>query len=176
MKLSEGRRGNPKLIPSDIPYWSRFHSTPTEADLAEYRHSWHEHAHGWPFVSLVYRQESDIQQRDGTGNVINNPRPSRTSAAIALSPSTPLIRRWEYLPTEIVWKGFLADAALYSLPWFVLLMLPIRRFIRTKRGLCPACAYPRGESDVCSECGKALAGGAERIMQQMSYTGPSNSR
>ena len=36
----------------------------------------------------------------------------------------------------------------------------LRRFVRVKRGLCPACAYPRGESDVCSECGKALPGRA----------------
>ncbi|TDJ58440.1 MAG: hypothetical protein E2O40_01500 [Planctomycetota bacterium] len=32
----------------------------------------------------------------------------------------------------------------------------IRRFIRIRRGLCPACAYPRGASDVCSECGTAI--------------------
>jgi len=33
----------------------------------------------------------------------------------------------------------------------------VRRWIRVRRGLCPACAYPRGESDVCSECGTALS-------------------
>ncbi len=26
-----------------------------------------------------------------------------------------------------------------------------------RRGLCPACAYPRGESEVCSECGHGVA-------------------
>ena len=32
----------------------------------------------------------------------------------------------------------------------------LRRFLRLRRGLCPKCAYPMGESPVCSECGKAL--------------------
>ncbi len=32
----------------------------------------------------------------------------------------------------------------------------LRRYIRVKRGLCPKCAYPMGESAVCSECGKAI--------------------
>ncbi len=35
----------------------------------------------------------------------------------------------------------------------------LRRFIRRKRGLCPACGYPTGESAVCSECGKVLPKG-----------------
>ena len=42
------------------------------------------------------------------------------------------------------------------------LMIPgpfaLRRFIRVRRGLCPACAYPTGQSGVCSECGKPLPG------------------
>ena len=27
---------------------------------------------------------------------------------------------------------------------------------RIKRGLCPACAYPVGTNDVCTECGKPV--------------------
>ncbi len=33
----------------------------------------------------------------------------------------------------------------------------LRRFLRVRRGLCPKCAYPIGESLVCTECGGALA-------------------
>ena len=32
----------------------------------------------------------------------------------------------------------------------------LRRVLRVRRGLCPKCAYPMGESAVCSECGQAL--------------------
>ncbi len=30
----------------------------------------------------------------------------------------------------------------------------LRRFLRVRRGLCPTCAYPMGESAVCTECGR----------------------
>ena len=32
----------------------------------------------------------------------------------------------------------------------------LRRFWRLRRGLCPKCAYPMGESSVCTECGCGL--------------------
>ncbi len=37
----------------------------------------------------------------------------------------------------------------------------LRRLIRRRRGLCPTCAYPIGESATCTECGKALPGRVE---------------
>ena len=61
------------------------------------------------------------------------------------------------LPLLPIWFGFAANTLFYGL----LLWLPIcgpyvlRQFIRRRRGLCPACAYPISESEVCSECGKA---------------------
>ncbi len=60
--------------------------------------------------------------------------------------------RWPYF-------AFVITTLLYATSLWLLIPGPfaLRRFIRVKRGLCPACAYPRGESDVCSECGKALA-------------------
>ncbi len=63
------------------------------------------------------------------------------------------------LPLRPVWRGFLLNTAFYAIA-FILpagMWWSLRRFIRVRRGLCPACAYPRGESNVCSECGKALA-------------------
>jgi predicted amidophosphoribosyltransferase len=44
----------------------------------------------------------------------------------------------------------------------VMLWLPftalraLRRRRRIKRGLCPACAYPVGSSEVCTECGRPV--------------------
>ena len=32
----------------------------------------------------------------------------------------------------------------------------VRRIIRGRRGQCPACAYPIGTSNVCTECGRTL--------------------
>ncbi len=56
-----------------------------------------------------------------------------------------------------LWLGFAVHTLLYAAILWLLIgsLVVLRRCIRVKRGLCPACAYPRGESDVCSECGKA---------------------
>ena len=40
---------------------------------------------------------------------------------------------------------------------------PRTHLVHVKRGLCPACAYPRAESAACSECGKALPGRAKAM-------------
>ena len=58
-----------------------------------------------------------------------------------------------------IWGGFIVNTAFYAVVLWLLIPGPfaIRRFIRTKRGLCPKCAYPVGESAVCTECGRELA-------------------
>ena len=57
-----------------------------------------------------------------------------------------------------IWLGFAVNTFFYA----TLLWLPfvLRRFLRVRRGLCPKCAYPMGESAVCTECGESLAGRA----------------
>ncbi len=46
----------------------------------------------------------------------------------------------------------------YSIMLWLLIAGPFvfRWFIRLRRGLCPNCAYPMGESAVCNECGNEL--------------------
>ena len=60
-----------------------------------------------------------------------------------------------YLP---VWPGFAMNTLIYAVILWLLTLGPfaLRRLIRRRRGLCPKCAYPMGESAVCSECGKEL--------------------
>ena len=62
------------------------------------------------------------------------------------------------LPLQPIWPGFAVNMTFYATFLWLLICGPfvLRRFIRVRRGLCPACAYPMGESDVCSECGKTL--------------------
>ncbi len=62
------------------------------------------------------------------------------------------------LPLRPIWSGFAVNTTFYDAFLWLLICGPfvLRRFIRVRRGLCPACAYPIGESDVCSECGKTL--------------------
>ena len=62
------------------------------------------------------------------------------------------------LPFRPLWPGFAVNSLLYAAVLWLLICGPfaLRRFIRVRRGLCPACAYPHGESPVCSECGKTI--------------------
>ena len=60
-----------------------------------------------------------------------------------------------YLP---VWPGFAVNTFFYAGFVWLLILGPfaLRRLIRQTRGLCTRCAYPIGESFVCSECGCEL--------------------
>ena len=62
------------------------------------------------------------------------------------------------LPLCPIWPGFAVNTVFYAAILWLLICGPfmLRGFIRIRRGLCPACAYPRGESLVCSECGKGV--------------------
>ena len=67
------------------------------------------------------------------------------------------VDRWiPYLP---LWPGFTVNTAFYAVVLYLLIPGPfvLRRFIRRRCGLCPKCAYPVGESVVCTECGRDLA-------------------
>ena len=75
--------------------------------------------------------------------------------------SNPAVR--SMVPTrQIPYKPLLAGFTINTLFYAALLWLPIpgpfalRRFLRVRRGRCPKCKYPMGESAVCSECGAEL--------------------
>ncbi len=59
------------------------------------------------------------------------------------------------LPYRPIWPGFAINTVLYAFILWLLFAAPfaLRRRRRIKRGLCPKCAYPVGESPVCTECG-----------------------
>ena len=63
-----------------------------------------------------------------------------------------------FLPRGFIWPGFALNTVFYAATLWLLICGPfaLRRFLRVRRGLCPKCAYPRGESAVCTECGKPL--------------------
>ncbi len=65
------------------------------------------------------------------------------------------------LPWHPLWPGFGVNTLLYATLLWLLIpgLVALRRFLRVRRGLCPKCAYPMGESSVCTECGGALLSG-----------------
>jgi len=63
------------------------------------------------------------------------------------------------LPVVPAWPGFAINTLFYAGVLWVLCCAPfaLRRMIRRRRGQCPACAYPIGQSPVCTECGAAVS-------------------
>jgi hypothetical protein len=57
------------------------------------------------------------------------------------------------------WIGFAVNTLFYAAVLWLLVAAPftLRRHLRIRRKLCPHCAYPVGTSDVCTECGYAMA-------------------
>ncbi len=62
-------------------------------------------------------------------------------------------------PAHPIWPAFIANTLFYAtLLWLVIrASVVLRRLLRLRRDLCPKCAYPMGESEVCTECGKPLS-------------------
>jgi hypothetical protein len=62
------------------------------------------------------------------------------------------------LPWKPIWPGFAINTLFYATMLWALCAVPLalRRRGRMKRGLCPACGYPIGASELCTECGKPV--------------------
>jgi len=62
------------------------------------------------------------------------------------------------LPLRPLWPGFAVNTLFYAGVLWMMFALPfaLRRRLRRRRGQCPACAYPVGQSPVCTECGAAF--------------------
>ena len=116
-------------------------------------------ARGWPFLGLW----GGVQEPNP--NTTFGPRaPSRTYYALVWNDGQPLTNRMAaerhvVLPLRPIWPGFASNTIFYAaLLWLLIgALFVLRRFLRLKRGLCPKCAYPVGESPICSECGCGLA-------------------
>jgi hypothetical protein len=74
-------------------------------------------------------------------------------------PFGPLKNHYVFLPCRPVLPGFAINTLLYAAVLWLPFAAPgsVRKWRRVRRGLCPACAYPVGTSEVCTECGGHVA-------------------
>jgi hypothetical protein len=134
-------------------------------------------ASGWPAISLQgIRCETRVQPgRQPNGDEITRydgryflddhwigrqpvTSQSRFRFGIPIQRSTGNATTYFTLPLLPIWPGFAINTVFYAGILWLLFAVPyaLRRRRRIKRGLCPACAYPVGENDVCTECGRTL--------------------
>jgi hypothetical protein len=135
--------GSPDVVP--VPGWSRAAAPPDEAD-SEQRAVW-EDARGWPMVCLL-SYSADFGGR------------AETPWAIDLGGTQGPMGLPRVLPLRPILISCAANTVYYAAVLWLMVLGPgtLRRFIRRRRGLCPACGYPIGESTRCTECGRAVGG------------------
>jgi hypothetical protein len=128
-----------------VPGWSRAATPPREADR-ERRAVW-EDARGWPLVCLV------SYSADFAGKV---ERPWSINLGGTQGP----VGLPRALPLRPILDRFAINAIFFGAVLWVITLGPVtvRRFVRRRRHRCPACGYPIGQSNRCTECGAALAG------------------
>lgn len=106
---------------------------------------------GWPFRSWWYLAEHRVAVQKTLALLYHTSRPPSLSGFT--------IQRFQRaVPTHVIWSGLLMNTLLYAaILWLLVVANPrLRQRSRVKHGLCPKCAYPVGESDVCTECGTLL--------------------
>lgn len=100
---------------------------------------------GWPFESM----EGAVWEGTGTNTVAIDgaiPYGDDTRANLGILPLRPL-----------AW-GFTLNVVLYASVMGIIIeaLRFVRGYLRRRRGLCPSCSYPAGQSTICSECGTRL--------------------
>ncbi len=143
--------GLPELL---VPNWARDQLLPWQSDstaqLDEIGY-WTVDARGWPQLSLWCVWATNV----------GRPRPAEGGIQLPERWVMEHDRQWlrrTTLPYRPIWSGFAINTIFYAALLWLLIPGPfaLRRLLRVRRGLCPKCAYPMGESSVCTECGKPL--------------------
>ncbi len=118
---------------------------------------------GWPARCLRARLVGRGDHSPGAGGAIRTgPGPQRVhwdqwEHAIIVDGSFSLVNHYRVVPTGVIASGMILNLLFWSLPALLIAGLFLaRRFVRRRRLCCPACGYPVGSSEVCTECGRKV--------------------
>jgi hypothetical protein len=144
-----------------VPEWSRaFYEEPLGSgeDMIRIYGPRIAKGNGWPLISMggAFGVTPEVPRRVYSWYAIfldpppSQPRPSFKVLGCRLLPFRP------------IWPGFAFNTVFYGVLLWLLIRGPyaLRRLNRRRRGLCPKCAYPMGNSPTCAECGRTLPGRA----------------
>ncbi len=108
-------------------------------------------AFGWPRVAMWHENLL----------IVKSGQQVFTDGGLRLADGFQFLGQGHILPYRIIASGFAINTIFYAAVLGLLICGPfmLRRIVRRRRGLCPGCGYPVGESDVCSECGNPLIPG-----------------
>lgn len=116
-----------------------------------------EHASGWPMRALWCTLEVECDLKDALKKTEN----ADMESGILLEPraQSDELLHGRRLPLIVLRSGFAANTLFYAATLWLLFAAPSawRRRRRARRGLCAVCGYPVGASEVCTECGAAVA-------------------
>lgn len=105
---------------------------------------------GWPWRSFRATRSFDLTTTDPLAELW-------THGAILKDGSVLEPLSMQVLPYGPMWSGLLANVAVWSAGWCVLLfgLSTMRSLVRRRRGRCPRCGYDlaHSPSDACPECG-----------------------
>ncbi len=132
--------------------WARGDEFAADADGGDgYHASWFDA--GWPRPSMRTLRHERVPA-SAVPTSVPPPTSPATPGLFAMSDGTP--------PMAPIWPGFVRNTLLYSaavgvLAAPVLLVAPVRRRWRARRGRCPRCGYELAGLEMCPECGSATA-------------------
>lgn len=152
------RHADEVMIYDGMPWWPT-EATPVSTDVA------YAVAAGWPMLTLRAWRTTEQKSLSGDEGVKYTATYHRCAH---LDLATLGFRASELddesfpvhvmLPLKPIWRGAVGNTLVYAAAIALLALgcARLRRGFRSSRGLCPACAYPRGSSPLCTECGAPL--------------------
>ena len=114
---------------------------------------------GWPALALSGNYGARVNEKKTTTQSADHESIQRGFILVTRGVGWLNVDPGQAFPIRPIWPGFVVNTIFYALVlWGILAVVtgvPQRylRHRRIKRGLCPACAYPIGTSEVCTECG-----------------------
>lgn len=125
---------------------------------------------GWPWRTMRWTAENDVWARwAGIAGPRQVPK-GIVREGIELPPyfANPNLAE-RRIPLDPIARGVVRAVPFYAAVSLVMLILlgNLRRGMRVQCGRCPACAYPVGPPEVCTECGLPLGGNEQVADEQM---------
>ena len=140
-----------------LPHWVNVEYAPVVKSKS-FNRTIRVQAVGWPLHSMWSAAIHDVSRNAGPSAeemTVYGIRVRPPSSMPRTLPGWPPVK---LLPTRMLWLEFAINTMVYALGLWLIYWVPlqVQRRWRSWRGLCPACAYPVGKSDVCTECGERV--------------------